>query len=198
MRRPHSSGIDTMLSAFPSHRAPRPSARTRHALALGIALALVGGATAATAPQRFTPVLGEGAALYPQSPASSDAPPRAIDATQRDIDNLVVELDANHLPADGQTATTVRVRLLGADGQPLRGERFATIEHSGGRVLLDGASTDEGGPGRRLPSVVRRCSAFMRPCHAILRSLRPRVLSRQATCLVTGTALPPQPWASRP
>ena len=149
MRRPHSSGIDTMLSAFPSHRAPRPSARTRHALALGIALALVGGATAATAPQRFTPVLGEGAALYPQSPASSDAPPRAIDATQRDIDNLVVELDANHLPADGQTATTVRVRLLGADGQPLRGERFATIEHSGGRVLLDGASTDEGGPGRR-------------------------------------------------
>jgi len=140
MRRPHSSGNDTMVSTLP---------RARHALAFGIALALVGGATAATAPQRFTPVLGEGAALYPQSPASSDAPPRAIDATQGDIDNLVVELDANHLPADGQTATTVRVRLLGTDGQPLRGERFATIEHSGGRVLLDGASTDEGGPGRR-------------------------------------------------
>jgi hypothetical protein len=140
MRRPHSSGNDTMVSTLP---------RARHALAFGIALALVGGATAATAPQRFTPVLGEGAALYPQSPASSDTPPRAIDATQRDIDNLVVELDANHLPADGQTATTVRVRLLGADGQPLRGERFATIEHSGGRVLLAGATTDEGGPGRR-------------------------------------------------
>jgi len=140
MRRQHSSGNDTMASTLP---------RARHALALGIALALVGGATAATTPQRFTPVLGEGAALYPQSPASTGAPPRAIDAAQGDIDNLVVEVAGNDLPADGQTATTVRVRLLGADGQPLRGERFATIEHSAGRVLLAGASTDEGGPGRR-------------------------------------------------
>ncbi len=140
MRRQHSSGNDTMVSTLP---------RARHALAFGIALALVGGATAATAPQRFTPVLGEGAALYPQSPASTGTPPRAIDAAQGDIDNLVVEVAGNDLPADGQTATTVRVRLLGADGQPLRGERFATIEHSGGRVLLAGASTDEGGPGRR-------------------------------------------------
>lgn len=140
MRRQHSSGNDTMVSTLP---------RARHALAFGIALALVGGATAATAPQRFTPVLGEGAALYPQSPASTGTPPRAIDAAQGDIDNLVVEVAGNDLPADGQTATTVRVRLLGADGQPLRGERFATIEHSGGRVLLADASTDEGGPGRR-------------------------------------------------
>lgn len=140
IRRPHSSGNDTMVSTLP---------RARHALALGIAFALVGGAATAAAPQRFTPVLGEGASLYPQSPAGTGASPRAIDPASRDVDNLVVELDANHLPADGQTATTVRVRLLGADGQPLRGERFATIEHSGGRVLLAGASTDEGGPGRR-------------------------------------------------
>ena len=145
MRRQNLSGNDTMHSALP----PRGHTRTRHALALGIAFALIGGSAAASGPQRFTPVLGDGVALYPQSPTTTDAPPRAIDTAQRDIDNLIVEVAGNDLPADGQTAMTVRVRLLGADGQPLRGERFATIEHSGGRVLLAGASTDEGGPGRR-------------------------------------------------
>lgn len=138
------SGNDTMVSAV----TPRRS-QARHALAIGITLALLSGPLFAAAPQRFTPVLGEGQSLFPQSPASTDAPPRALGIADRAIDNLVVEVAANDLPADGQTATTVRVSLLGADGQPLRGEHFATIEHSGGRVLLPGASTDESGPGHR-------------------------------------------------
>ena len=154
MRRFDSSGTDPM----PSVHSLRGLRRARHALALGIAAALVAAPAFASPAQRFTPVLGEGRPLFPQSPATVDAPPRALEgkpptaldiAANRDVDNVVVEVDATDLPADGQTPVAVRIRLLGADGQPLRGERFATIEHSGGRVLLDGATTDEGGPGRR-------------------------------------------------
>jgi len=144
MRRHDSSGKETMHSAPPPRRA-----RPRRALALGIALALLASPVLAAEGQRFTPVLGEGRPLFPQSPATTDAPPALDIAGNRDVDNVVVEVAADDLPADGQTATRVRVRLLGVDGQPLRGERFATIEHSAGRVLLEGASTDESGPGRR-------------------------------------------------
>ncbi len=59
---------------------------------------------------------------------------------------LVVEVARNHMPADGQTAVPVVVRVLGADGKPLSDTVTITIEVSGGRVLLAGAGTDELGP----------------------------------------------------
>lgn len=64
------------------------------------------------------------------------------------VGGLVVEVDHDALPADGQTANRVHVRVVDAQHKPLQGTAFVTIEVSGGRVLLDGAQTDELGPGK--------------------------------------------------
>ena len=63
--------------------------------------------------------------------------------------HLVVEVSKDGIPADGQSAVMVTVRVLGADGKPLANSVLATIEHSGGRILLPGATTDESGPGAK-------------------------------------------------
>jgi hypothetical protein len=47
------------------------------------------------------------------------------------------------LPADGQASTKVSVRVLDRRGNLLRAETLLTVETSAGRVLMDGASTDE-------------------------------------------------------
>ena len=104
---------------------------------------------------RFTPVLGDASTLYPRSPASSDAAPETVAARsgQADyglnhgVDLVRVEVDRDGVPADGQTPVHVRVQLLDADGKPLAGRSYATIEHSGGRIRLPGSRTDEFGPG---------------------------------------------------
>ncbi|MCW4455851.1 hypothetical protein OK348_13760 [Flavobacterium sp. MXW15] len=104
---------------------------------------------------RFTPVLGDADTLYPRSPASVDAAPEAI-ATRsgaadyrlnQGVDRVRVEVDRDGVPADGQTPVHIRVQLLDAEGRPLAGKAFATIEHSGGRIRLPGSRTDEFGPG---------------------------------------------------
>ncbi|MBL8335484.1 MAG: hypothetical protein JNM97_01810 [Rhodoferax sp.] len=64
------------------------------------------------------------------------------------VARILVELDRNGVPADGQSPVALTVRLFGADGQPLRGTHWATIEASGGRLQLPGARTDELGQGR--------------------------------------------------
>ena len=71
---------------------------------------------------------------------------------------VVVELSRNGVPADGQSPIDVTVRVSGADGQPLQERVYATLETSGGRLLLDHARTDEAGPGaldadRKTPGV---------------------------------------------
>jgi hypothetical protein len=104
---------------------------------------------------RFTPVLGDAGALYPRSPASSDAesegvPTRtgAVDYSKNHaVDRIVVEIEHEGVPADGQTPVHVQLRLLGADGKPLTAKVYVTIEHSGGRIRLPGSRTDELGPG---------------------------------------------------
>jgi hypothetical protein len=65
------------------------------------------------------------------------------------VDRIVVELDRNGLPADGQSRVRFTVRLLDREGKPLGGDAFVTIETNGGRLLLPGARTDELGPGAR-------------------------------------------------
>lgn len=86
----------------------------------------------------YLPVLPTDALLAPRQPGDAFAP----DAVGR----IVVEVDRNAVPADGQSPVRFTVRLFGEDGRPLTGSRFATVESSGGRLLLDGARTDEAGP----------------------------------------------------
>lgn len=85
---------------------------------------------------RFTPLAASGApALFPRQPQDTAADARVI-----------VDVDRDGVPADGQSPVRVRVRLFGADGQPLAARTAVTLEVSGGRVLLPGARTDEAGP----------------------------------------------------
>ena len=63
--------------------------------------------------------------------------------------HLIVEVDRNGVAADGQTPVGVTVRVLGQDGKPLANTVFATVETTGGRLLLPGAATDEAGPGAK-------------------------------------------------
>ena len=106
--------------------------------------------------KRFTPVLGQGTPLYPQSPQLQDlasqplyAQPGNIDfSVNADVQRVLVDVDRDGVPADGQSAVRVTVQLLGADGKPMPGETFATIENSGGRIKLADGRTDELGPGR--------------------------------------------------
>jgi hypothetical protein len=68
------------------------------------------------------------------------------------VAKLVVEVEKNDLPADGVSPNRITIRALDAKGNVILnpiGKLFATIEVSGGRILIDGAKTDEFGPGRR-------------------------------------------------
>lgn len=62
------------------------------------------------------------------------------------IAQIQVETDKNGLPADGQSALRVSIKVLDKDGQPVQGKLLLTLETSGGRILLDAAATDTLGP----------------------------------------------------
>ena len=106
---------------------------------------------------RYTPSVGDAPMLYPRIP-STDAQPGALLQGERNgiayaanaaVSRLVVEVDRNAVPADGQSPVQLTVKVLGRDGKPLAGVAYLTIEHSAGRVLLPGARTDEFGPRAR-------------------------------------------------
>ena len=68
------------------------------------------------------------------------------------VARLVVEVEKNDLPADGVSTNRITIRALDAKGNVILnpvGKLFATVEVSGGRLLIEGAKTDEFGPGRR-------------------------------------------------
>ena len=127
----------------------------------GLALALVLGATMAGTLQ---PVQAQSAPSAPasagrhvppgQTLATPEGAPAVYKGTSGAVDfsansvaaQLVVEVARDGVPADGQSAVPVTLLVFGADGKPLTGKVFATIEHSGGRILLPGAATDEFGP----------------------------------------------------
>lgn len=120
---------------------------------------------------RYTPLSAGDARLYPVAPGL-DAQPGALFRGERSglnyalngaVGRILVEVDRDGVPADGQTPVKLTVRLFDAKGQPLAADAFATIEHSGGRVLLPGARTDEAGPrggdaDRSLPGVQLKVS----------------------------------------
>ena len=98
--------------------------------------------------------------LYPQANAAAPLPGQQSAVFKGQVGkvdysvntaaaHLVVEVARNGAPADGQTAVPVMLRVLGADGKPLAGTVFATLETTGGRILLPDAATDEAGPGAR-------------------------------------------------
>ncbi|MDE2368508.1 MAG: hypothetical protein KGN16_06000 [Burkholderiales bacterium] len=104
--------------------------------------------------------LGIGATIGATTGASAQTtPPAAIElpsvlrfgdyAVNAAVARIVVEVDRDGVPADGQTPVGVRVRLYDRNGLPLATPALITVEHSGGRLLLSGARTDEWGPGRR-------------------------------------------------
>lgn len=103
---------------------------------------------------RYTPVAAGDARLLPRLPDDAAQPGVLLRGDpQRDgyaangaVARIVVEVDDNGVAADGQTPVKLTVRLFDRDGQPLKGLALATIEHSGGRLLLPGAATDEAGP----------------------------------------------------
>lgn len=132
-------------------------------LALGLPLtAAAQGAAPAGSPTdvRYTPVTGESSPLYPRNP-DTDARPVMVRDDQAvqpggapdekapgPVARVVVEVDRDAIPADGQQAAKVVVRLFDRNGAPVKAPVFVTIEHSGGRILLPGARTDELGPRR--------------------------------------------------
>lgn len=144
-----------LLIEAKSMRAPRFSVKP---LALALSLALVPALAPAqnvSGDQRFTPVLGQGTPLFPQSPQVQDTGSQALYAqpgnvdyrVNTGVDRVVVEVDRDGVPADGQSPVHVVVHLYGADGKPLSGEAYATVENSGGRIKLPDGRTDELGPG---------------------------------------------------
>lgn len=129
--------------------------RMPRATLLACALAAMPALAQNVGSSRFTPVLGEAGTLYPQTPSGTDAAPQSLAArsgkvdysVNQGVDQVLVEVDRDGAPADGQSPVHVKVQLLGGDGKPLAGTSFATIENSGGRILLPGSRTDELGPG---------------------------------------------------
>ena len=65
------------------------------------------------------------------------------------VGKVAVEVDKDDLPADGQSASEITVKLYDNQGQALTSPAFITVEISGGRLLLNGAKTDEFGPNNK-------------------------------------------------
>jgi hypothetical protein len=104
---------------------------------------------------RYTPPSAGDAMLYPRAPGLDAQPPQVLRsdeapayAANAAVARIVVEVDRDAVPADGQSPVKITLRLMGRDGQPLKGTSLVTLEHSGGRILLPGARSDEFGPRR--------------------------------------------------
>jgi hypothetical protein len=65
------------------------------------------------------------------------------------VEKIRINVAADNIQADGVSGTEVKVQLLDAKGQVLRGEQEVTIEVNGGaRILLPSRLTSESGPDR--------------------------------------------------
>ena len=106
---------------------------------------------------RYTPLLDDPGLLHPRAPGQDAAPGAVLRgpadsrtglawAANAAVGRLLVDVDRDAVPADGQSGVKLSVRVLGHDGQPLRQTVYLTLEHSGGRLLLPGARSDESGP----------------------------------------------------
>ncbi len=163
MRADHLTSLRTLSRFAPTltttPRTMRNLARfsTDNRVSLGVvALAVLAvlspgvGAQSMTGAQALYPLANQQAPQPGQASSVLQAVVGGIDySVNRRAASLVVEVARNGVPADGQTPVAVVVRVLGADGKPLTGDVYATLETTGGRILLPGAATDEAGPGAR-------------------------------------------------
>ena len=167
-------GLTSMMSVQPPAYAAttaRPAQRTGAALAAAaLVTSLVLASLAAPTPAQAqsqgrapagspsdvrytTPAPGD-AALYPRAPGTDAQAPQLLRAEQSGnnyaanaaVGRILVDVDRDAVPADGQSPVKLTLKLLGKDGKPLTQRAYVTIEHSGGRILLPGARTDEQGP----------------------------------------------------
>ncbi len=164
-QRPACAAQPTMTSL--PMRAP---GRTGLAAAILAALPMLATAQEAAPPGaevRYTPITGSAVPLYPSagSPAPTPEAPSLFatpgTAGAPHAARLVVTVARDAIPADGQTPTRISVQVYGPDGKPATEPVLVTIEVSGGRVQVPGATTDETGPGRgdldpRAPGVQMR------------------------------------------
>ena len=91
-----------------------------------------------------------GSPLAPLASTGS-APGQMVLRADPSLRDIVVETDANNLPGDGRSSVAVTVRLLDADGRPLEGTSWITVDSNGGRIV-DTAAV----PGTRLGVPVDR------------------------------------------
>jgi hypothetical protein len=68
-------------------------------------------------------------------------------AANRQIGEMQLALSSATIPADGQSSFTVELTVTDRKGNLVKGELLLTLETSAGRILLNGARTDELGPG---------------------------------------------------
>ena len=152
-----------MLRAKASVAAVEPLTLRRSRLAAALLLCSFGSALAQSAPPagppadvRYTAVAAGEARLHPRSPDEDERAGAVFRGETTGLDyaanaavgRIVVEVNRNAVPADGQSPVKLTLRLFGRDGQALAAAALVTIEHSGGRLLLPGARTDEFGPRR--------------------------------------------------
>ena len=112
---------------------------------------LAGFAHAQTPPSSFQPAMP--GVMNAQQTTPSSVLRGAIGgvdfSVNANVAKLTVEVEKDDLPADGQSTNDITIRLFDKNGAPLKGEALITVEHSAGRILVPGASTDELGPSRR-------------------------------------------------
>lgn len=90
------------------------------------------------------------------------------------VGKIMVEVDKEGLPADGQSAVEFTVQLLDYDGELLQTPAYITVETNGGRILLPGAGTDELGPdGADLDRVVPGTQIKVESGKAVFKLLAP-------------------------
>jgi hypothetical protein len=93
------------------------------------------------------------ASPIPASTASTPMPVGKIGgvdySANSQVAKVIVEVEKDGLPADGVNSNTITVKALDSNGKTVLGRVIVTIEHSAGRVKLDGARTDEMGPGAK-------------------------------------------------
>ncbi len=107
------------------------------------------GAMAQTAPPAgspsdvaYTPVQGLSSPLYPRQEADA----RVGTDYRSAVGRIVLDASENGLPADGVSVVRLTLRLFDRKDQALSGNTRVTLEHSGGRIRLNGARSDEMGP----------------------------------------------------
>ena len=88
-----------------------------------------------TSDVRFTSTTAGDASLYPRAPGQDADKPAVFRGEQNSVDyaanaavgRILVEVDRDAVPADGQGPVKLTVRLFDKSGQPLKGTVFATL-----------------------------------------------------------------------